>query len=180
MGSPCCLCVCIFVCPPQWSFQCLNQSLRNLAYTSWQRAHLNGVFNKSLPSFYVSICVYPLSLIGNGSVNTLSWQRIHATTEEFLKFRILYGPCHTKGQSVGLSVYPLIVARQQLGKHVPEAKWIVGGIVFYAVRVVSNELILIRSYPLHKSLCSIFLRVYWFRNKCYHLSISWAGIAQSV
>jgi hypothetical protein len=33
--------------------------------------------------------------------------------------RFLCGPCHIKGESVGLSVYTPIVARQWLGKHVP-------------------------------------------------------------
>jgi hypothetical protein len=31
----------------------------------------------------------------------------------------LYGPFRIKGESVGLPVYPPIVARQRLGKHVP-------------------------------------------------------------
>jgi hypothetical protein len=48
-------------------------------------------------------------------------------------------------QCVCLCVYPLIVARQRLGKHVPAAKntrnnrIIVGGVVFCTVRIVSNE-----------------------------------------
>jgi hypothetical protein len=37
-----------------------------------------------------------------------------------------------------VSVYPLIVATQRLGKHVPAATKTVGGVVFYAVRVVSK------------------------------------------
>jgi hypothetical protein len=50
-------------------------------------------------------------------------------------------------QSVGFPVYPPIVTRQWLGKHVPAAtntrthnnRRIVGRVVFYAVRVVSKE-----------------------------------------
>jgi hypothetical protein len=34
----------------------------------------------------------------------------------------LCGPCSIKGESVGLSAYPFIVARQWQGKHVPEAR----------------------------------------------------------
>jgi ABC-type uncharacterized transport system permease subunit len=42
-------------------------------------------------------------------------------------------------RSVCLHVYPLIVARQRLGKHIPAViVGIVGG-VLYAVRVVSKE-----------------------------------------
>jgi hypothetical protein len=52
--------------------------------------------------------------------------------------RFLCGPCRIKGESVGLSVYPSIVARQRLGKHVSRKKRIVGGVVFYVVRVVSK------------------------------------------
>jgi hypothetical protein len=40
---------------------------------------------------------------------------------------------------VGLSVYPLAVARQRLGKHVPAQRGIVGGVLFYAVHDVSKE-----------------------------------------
>jgi hypothetical protein len=50
-------------------------------------------------------------------------------------------------QSVCLYVYPLIVARQRLGRHVPAAmntrnnRRIVGGIIFYTVRVVIKEIL---------------------------------------
>jgi hypothetical protein len=40
---------------------------------------------------------------------------------------------------VGLSVYPPIVARQGLGKHVPAVTKYCGDVIFYAVRVVSKE-----------------------------------------
>jgi hypothetical protein len=55
-------------------------------------------------------------------------------------------------QSVCLYVYPLIVARQRFGKHVPVTtntpnnRRIVGGI-FYAVRVVSKESLLVSVFP---------------------------------
>jgi hypothetical protein len=39
--------------------------------------------------------VYPLSLLGNGSVKTLPRQRIHETIE--LLCRFLRGPCRFKG-----------------------------------------------------------------------------------
>jgi hypothetical protein len=47
--------------------------------------------------------------------------------------------CRIKGESVGLPVNPPIVARQRLATYVPAAKGINGGVVFYAVRVVSKE-----------------------------------------
>jgi hypothetical protein len=53
--------------------------------------------------------------------------------------RVLWGPCRIKGESVGLSVYLSIVARQWLGKHVPRQRRIVGGVVFNAVHAVSKE-----------------------------------------
>jgi hypothetical protein len=40
---------------------------------------------------------------------------------------------------MGLSVYPPILSRQLIGKHVPAAMKIVGGVIFYAVRVVSKK-----------------------------------------
>jgi hypothetical protein len=61
-----------------------------------------------------------------------------AGTNQFLVImasdRFLCGPCRIRGESV----YPLIVAMQWLGKHVPRQQRIVG-VVFYSVRVVSKE-----------------------------------------
>jgi hypothetical protein len=36
----------------------------------------------------VSTCVSPLSLLGNGSVNTFTWQWIHATITELLDMHV--------------------------------------------------------------------------------------------
>jgi hypothetical protein len=62
------------------------------------------------PSVYKCI---PLPLLGNNSVNTFPRQRINATIEEMLdaSFYMWSVTC----------VYPYIVARQRLGKHVPAA-----------------------------------------------------------
>jgi hypothetical protein len=65
------------------SFQLLNAS-SNL-YETWYvyhviRAYLSGAFHKSFPSVCVCICII-VSLLGNGSVKTLPWQRIHAVIE---------------------------------------------------------------------------------------------------
>jgi hypothetical protein len=84
-------------------------------------AHLNGAFLKSLPSVCVSVCVSPLAFLGNGSVYTLPRKRIHETKKKCWTRRFICGPCGVKGKSVGLSVYPTIVAKQRLGKHVPAA-----------------------------------------------------------
>jgi hypothetical protein len=51
-----------------------------------------------------------LSLLGNGSVNTFPQQRIHATIEELLDAPFSLRSVSFKGESVGLSVYPPIVA----------------------------------------------------------------------
>jgi hypothetical protein len=48
-------------------------------------------------------------------------QRIHDTKKNHWTRRILCGPCCIKGESMGLSLYPPIVARQWLCKHVPAA-----------------------------------------------------------
>jgi hypothetical protein len=51
----------------------------------------------------------------------------------------LYGPCHIKGESVGLCI-PLSLLGNGLVNTFPRQRRIVGGIVFYAVRVVSKEI----------------------------------------
>jgi hypothetical protein len=58
------LSVCLWI-PP---YQLLNAC-------TW--AHLSGILQKFLPSVCVSVCV-PLSVLDNGSVKTLSPQRIHS------------------------------------------------------------------------------------------------------
>jgi hypothetical protein len=81
------------------SFESLNQSLWNFVYHGiW--AHLNGVLHKSLSSVCESVCVFPVSLLGNGSVKTLQRQRIH--TQQYnncwTRFFYLWGPCRIKGK----------------------------------------------------------------------------------
>jgi hypothetical protein len=44
------------------------------------------------------------------------------TCNNIRRRRFLYGSCRIKREPVGLSVYPAIVARQWLGKHVLAAK----------------------------------------------------------
>jgi hypothetical protein len=84
-----------------------------------------------------------LSFLGNGSAKTLPRQLIYATIEELLdaSFSMLSVPyLRIKGESVGVSVFPPMVARWQLGKHVTAAtnirndRRIVERIIFYAVR----------------------------------------------
>jgi hypothetical protein len=70
-----------------------------------------------------------------------------------------------------MSEYPPIVARQQLGKDVPAAR-IVGGVVFYAIRVVSKE---IRRLLLPRTSCLSFLAYLPYFEKikvglCEHLA----------
>jgi hypothetical protein len=64
-----CLCLCI----PHQLFNAWTTT-----YGTWVR--LNDILHKSLP--LVCVCVYTLSLLGNGSVNMFSWRRIQATAHE--------------------------------------------------------------------------------------------------
>jgi hypothetical protein len=67
---------------------------------------------------------------------------VYIMASEPISTAYFINPSH---QSVCLYVYPPIVARQRLGRHVPVAvntlnnRRIVGGVVFYAARVVSKE-----------------------------------------
>jgi hypothetical protein len=106
-------------------------------YGTW--AHLNGILHKSLSSVSVSVCVSPLSLLHNGSVNTFPRQLIHETRKNFWTRRFLCGPCCIKGESVDLYMHPLIVQDNGSVNTVPRQQRIVGGVVFYAVRIVSKE-----------------------------------------
>jgi hypothetical protein len=65
-----------------------------------------------------------LSLLGNGSVNMLTWQRIHATIE-------LLDPC--------VCVTPQPLLGDNSVKTFPRQRTIVGGVVFSAFHLVSNE-----------------------------------------
>jgi hypothetical protein len=80
MRSPCCLGICLSVrvsplihfLIPEPIFMKLGRRYVLVYHAS--RAHLNGVLHKS----HQSVCLYvypPLSLLGNGSVNTFPRQR---------------------------------------------------------------------------------------------------------
>jgi hypothetical protein len=69
----------------------------------------------SKESLWVCLCI-PLSLLGNGSANTFLRQRKTIGGVVFCMVRVV------SKESVGLSVYPSILVRQRLGKHVPATK----------------------------------------------------------
>jgi hypothetical protein len=71
------------------------------------------------------MCI-PLSLLGNGSVNTFLRQWIHAAVDEFL------------GACVCLYI-PLSLLGNNSVKTFPRQRRNVGGVVFYAAHVVSKE-----------------------------------------
>jgi hypothetical protein len=77
------------------------------------------LLNSSYQPVSVRVYVFPLSLLGNGSLNTFPLQRIHTTVEEFLDASFCMRSVSFRRVSVGMYVYPLIVARQRLSKHVP-------------------------------------------------------------
>jgi hypothetical protein len=96
MWSPCC--VSVNPLPPS-TYECLNQSLRNLVCISW---HLRPVQWRTSQVPPISLCVYmciPLSTLGNGSVKTLLRQRIHTQQHKNCwTRRFLCGPCRIKGK----------------------------------------------------------------------------------
>lgn len=54
-------------------------------------------------------------------MNTFPWQQIHATIEELLDMSFSVQPVSCRREVYVLYVYPLIVARQWLSKHIPVA-----------------------------------------------------------
>jgi hypothetical protein len=78
---------------------------------------------------HLSVCVSLLSLLGTGSVNTIQWQRIHATIEELLGRVCLW---------VFLCISLLLLGNASV-KTIPRQRRIVARIVFYAACVVRKE-----------------------------------------
>jgi hypothetical protein len=112
----------------------------NNLYETWYAyhgtwAHLNGILYKSLPSVWVSVCVCPLLLKGNGlvkcippfSARQLISKHVPAAMNTHNNRRIVghvafYAVCvFIRGESVGLTIYPPIIARWQLSKDIPIA-----------------------------------------------------------
>jgi hypothetical protein len=76
--------------------------------------------NPSHQSVWLDV-YFPLWLLGNGSVNTFRSNEYTKQQNNCRTRRFLCGPCGIKGESVGVTVYPAIVACQRLGKDVPAA-----------------------------------------------------------
>jgi hypothetical protein len=86
----------------------------------------------------VSAYVSFLSLLGNDSVNMFLRQRIQATIEKLLDVPFSMRFMSYQGDSVGVSIYPLSFLGNNSLKTFPRQRRIVGGVVFYAVRVLSK------------------------------------------
>jgi hypothetical protein len=128
--------MCLWIHPPLLpsTSECLNQSLWNL---------VSVTATSYIPPISLCLYVYPsyrcyatawknvslVSLLGNGLVNTFPRQRIHATIEELLDIcvcgSVYVSPISLLGNN---SVRTFLLQRI-----------IVGGMVFYVVRVVSKE-----------------------------------------
>jgi hypothetical protein len=94
----------------------MKLGMYNMAPEPISAAYFIDPFHQS-----VYMCISIL-LLDNGSVKSLPRKRIQMQQEQNCsKRRFLCGTCSIKGESVGLSVYPPIVARQRLGKLIPAA-----------------------------------------------------------
>jgi hypothetical protein len=113
--------VCVFVYSPVSAFECLNQSLWNLVCITWHLRHVQWRTLYIPPILLcVCMCVSPIvvrQLLGI-DVPTATNAR---NKEQLLDASYLCGPFRIKEESLGLSVYPPIVARHWPGKHVPAA-----------------------------------------------------------
>jgi hypothetical protein len=90
-------------------------ALSNL-YEIWYVYHgTSAHFNKSLPS--VCVYVYPLSLLGNGSINMFPRKRIHATRDESLEASFsIRSVSYKRRVCVSVCVSPISVS-------VPPKRW---------------------------------------------------------
>jgi hypothetical protein len=131
------LVVCLWISPHS-----LFNAWTNL-YQTWclyhgTSAHLNGVLHKPLPSIWVSMSVFLLSLLGKGSVEMYAFvarQRLCQHEPEAMN------TCNNKRivGSVCLWVclcIPLSLLGNNSVKTLPRQRRIFGGVVFYTVRVV--------------------------------------------
>jgi hypothetical protein len=86
----------------------------------------------------VGLCVYsPLSLLGSGSVNTFPRQRMHSKVGELLGASFSVHPESIKGESVSLCMPLLLLGNGSVD--MSRQRRIGGGVVFYAVHLVSKE-----------------------------------------
>jgi hypothetical protein len=114
--------------------------------------------------------VYPLLLRGNGTVNTFTRQQIHVTIEELLGVSFYMQSCRITGESVGLFVYPLIVAGQRLGKRFPTEGLLEAFFVCCPCRIKGknanscsqNLLFFVSIFPQFSCFCFFFLRLLFF------------------
>jgi O-antigen/teichoic acid export membrane protein len=110
---------------------CLSVNPRSVYETRYVCHDNRGHLNEIPP---ISLCVSLLSLLGNGSGKHVPSAMNTRNNRKIVRRACVCGCL-------------LIVARQQLGKDVPAV--IVGGVVFYVVRVVSKgsrRLVLPRTY----------------------------------
>jgi hypothetical protein len=116
--------------------------------------HLNCVLLKSLPSACVSVCLSRLSLLGNGSVKCIPpfvarrhlGKHVPVVTNTSNNRRIVGRGCLWLCLCI-----PLSLLGNNSAKTIPRQRRIVGGVVFYAVRVVWKES---RRLVLPKTSCS--------------------------
>jgi hypothetical protein len=86
----------------------------------------------------VSVCVFPLSLLGNGSVNTFPLQRMNATVEESLDASFsVRSVSYQTGVWVCLCIPLSLLSNGSINTSPWQRR--IGGIAFYAVHVVSGS-----------------------------------------
>jgi hypothetical protein len=79
------------------------------------------------------------SVLGNGSVTTFQQQRTHATIDKFLNALFSIRSVSYQRRVCGSLWSPLSLLDNNSVKTFPRERRIVGGVVFYAARVVSKE-----------------------------------------
>jgi hypothetical protein len=123
------------------------------------------------------LCVSPLTLLGNGSVNTFLRQtNTHATIEEWLDASFLYGPCRIKGMFVCIR---LSLLGNRPVNTFPRLRGINRRVVFYAVHILSRgsrQLVVPRTFKmsvyLSKNFSSQFrIPRHLCKSEIYHFGI---------
>jgi hypothetical protein len=144
---------------PTYQFQMPERIFMRTWYVyhgTW--AHLNGILDKYLPSICLSVNVSPLSLLGNGSVNTFPSARKKPNNRNIIGRMVFCVVRVVSKEILWISLcIPFSLLNNGLVTILSQQRKSVGSVVFYAVCFVWRErrrLVLPRTFCYYLKLTS--------------------------